>query len=106
MGDGSTTFTLPDLRRKTTIGAGGTAISGPANTVGSSGGAETHTLTTAEMPSHTHSYSAGNYVSGYTGTLEGRSGAPTGKTTGTAGSNGAHNNMQPSAVVRKLIKAA
>lgn len=53
-GDGSTTFNVPNLVRRTTIGAGGTALSGPATTVGSVGGEERHTLTTSEMPSHGH----------------------------------------------------
>jgi hypothetical protein len=53
-GDGSTTFNVPDLRRRTTIGSGGTSISGPANTVGATGGAETITLATGNLPPHTH----------------------------------------------------
>ena len=53
-GDGSTTFTLPDLRRRTLIGKGGTKTNGPNNTVGSTGGAESVTLTTAQLPSHSH----------------------------------------------------
>lgn len=64
-GDGSTTFNLPDSRgrvcagkdnmggtpanRLTTAGAG---IDGP--TLGAAGGAQTHTLTAAQMPTHTH----------------------------------------------------
>lgn len=53
-GDGSTTFNLPDLRRRTTIGAGGTAVAGPANTVGAVGGEETHVLTVGELAAHNH----------------------------------------------------
>ena len=56
VGDGTTTFNVPDLRRKTTIGAGGTAVSGPANTVGAMGGAETQILVTANLPGHTHGF--------------------------------------------------
>ena len=54
VGDGSTTFNVPDLRRKTTIGSGGTALSGPSNTVGSAGGAETHVISGSELPTHNH----------------------------------------------------
>ena len=53
-GDGSTTFHLPDLRRHVRMGSGGTASATIGNTVGWRAGSETHTLTAAEMPSHTH----------------------------------------------------
>lgn len=64
-GDGSTTFTLPDLRGQVCAGKddmGGTAASrlttsgsGVTGTkLGATGGAETVTLTTAQMPVHTH----------------------------------------------------
>lgn len=64
-GDGTTTFNLPDLRgrvpggkddmggtaagRLTTAGSG---VNGAA--LGGAGGAQTHTLTTAQMPAHAH----------------------------------------------------
>lgn len=64
-GDGSTTFGLPDLRGRVLAGkddmggsaasritSGGSGITG--TTLGAVGGTETHTLTTAQMPSHTH----------------------------------------------------
>lgn len=57
-GDGSTTFNLPDLERRAIVGAGGTATSVLGNTVGATGGSETHTLTTSEMPRHTHGISS------------------------------------------------
>jgi microcystin-dependent protein len=52
-GDGITTFGLPDLRGRTPIGAG----SGPGLTsvnLGERGGTEIQTLTSAQMPMHTH----------------------------------------------------
>src|SRR6185369_6147932 len=52
-GDGRTTFALPNLNDRVVVGAG----QGPglANyDLGQSGGEATHTLTTLEMPSHTH----------------------------------------------------
>lgn len=64
-GDGSTTFTLPDTRGRVIAGVdnmGGTpanrlttAGSGiNATMLGSSGGAQNHTLTAAQMPAHNH----------------------------------------------------
>ncbi len=53
-GDGRTTFGLPDLRGRTPIGAGrGPGLSNYR--LGQSGGAESHTLSTATIPSHRHS---------------------------------------------------
>ncbi len=51
-GDGSTTFNVPDLRTRVPAGF----KTGDANfgTRGGTGGAATHAITTAEMPSHTH----------------------------------------------------
>lgn len=62
-GDGSTTFNLPDLRGRVAAGLdnmGGTDAGRLdwANTIGTTGGAQNHTLTTAEMPSHTHTQDA------------------------------------------------
>ena len=53
-GDGSTKFALPDLRGRVPIGTG----QGPGvqrnYVLGQIGGEETHTLTIAEVPSHSH----------------------------------------------------
>jgi microcystin-dependent protein len=67
VGDGSTTFNLPDLRGRVVAGQddmGGTSAnrltsqSGAASlngdTLGAAGGAETHTLVDDEMPDHRH----------------------------------------------------
>ena len=59
VGNGSTTFNLPDLRGRVVAALdnmGGTDASrlDLANTLGTTAGTQTHTLTTAEMPVHTH----------------------------------------------------
>ena len=108
-GNGSTTFNVPDLRRYTTIGSAGTQVSGPGTSVGNTGGTETHTLITSELPSHLHAIQFPIYQTGGTGTAFSSfrtysTQNPVTWTTGNTGGGGAHNSMQPSAVVLKIIK--
>lgn len=104
-GDGSTTFNLPDIRGRVSIGAG--QGSGLTNrTLAATGGAETHTLTIAEMPAHTHTYHAGQFGSGY-GPVDGNSineWSDIYPATSSTGGGGAHNNMQPFIVLNYIIK--
>ncbi len=52
-GNGQTTFALPDMRGRMAINYGqGPGLS--PYVIGEQGGAETHTLLTTEIPSHTH----------------------------------------------------
>jgi microcystin-dependent protein len=52
-GNGTTNFALPDLRGRTVLGSGqGNGL--PAYNNGQKGGAETVTLTAAQIPAHTH----------------------------------------------------
>ncbi|OAN77436.1 hypothetical protein A8B78_14090 [Jannaschia sp. EhC01] len=53
-GDGRTTFALPDLRGRVPMGHGAGPGLTPRNTFGQKGGNEFTTLTTANMPNHTH----------------------------------------------------
>lgn len=64
VGDGSTTFNLPDFQGRGPVGAG-TGAGRSARSVGQTGGEEAHTLLTAEAPSHAHGGATG---SGATGT--------------------------------------
>jgi len=96
-GNGSTTFTLPNLQDNTPLGKSGTkalASTGGANTVASSGNVAgnlaSHTLTTPELPSHSHpkSPSAGPRTGAPPGIIFTRS-SP-GRTSGNTGGGGGH----------------
>lgn len=138
----SKTIALPDIRLRGLIGMasmGGsvsTLIAAAAfdggedgDDLGATVGAGTHTLTTAQMPSHSHgagSDTAGSHSHGYTGTgadvavnagsFYAVSTAPGAQTTSTSGSHShvitisnagggeAHANVQPSAVATCYLK--
>lgn len=133
---------LPDARERAIFGLGTmgglsspsrlTGLSGGINgsTMGATGGAQTHTLTTAESPSHTHtvtvtdpghthSYTRGNVYSGWADSEDNDIANPnlssstqtTGSSTtgisvsiASAGGGGAHNNTQPTIVTNYIIK--
>lgn len=112
-GGSGSSFKLPDLRRRTTVGSGGTNTTTLSAYVGAIGGSENTILQKENIPSHTHSYDAvssggssslnnvsGNlklasYATGY-GDDDGLAVGPVGEP---------FNNIQPSAVVMKCIKA-
>lgn len=109
VGDGSTTFNLPDLRGRAVAGMdnmGGSSANRVTNvaadSVGGVMGTETHTLTTSEMPSHSH-YASGSGGSTY---AEGTGSFSTlnGLTTAPEGGGQAHNNMQPTMFMHFIIK--
>lgn len=54
-GNGSSTFALPDLRGRAPLDAGKRTVDGHEFDVGVPGGAETVTLTSGNLPAHTHS---------------------------------------------------
>lgn len=144
-GNGSTTFNVPDYRGRVGAGkddAGGTAAGRlttagagfDGTTLGASGGAQNVTLTEAQMPAHTHAFSAttssggahthtvgvsdnaepgggsggGTHLTGGTLTTS-SNGAHTHTVSGTAASAGggeAHRNVQPTIVCNKIIRAS
>jgi len=101
-GDGRVNFALPDLRGRTPIHVGS------GHTLGEKGGEQAHTLSIAEIPTHTHVLSgsganaavnspAGNSLANTTALYH----SPTSLTTlnpgsvGNVGGSQAHLNMQP-----------
>ena len=146
-GDGSTTFNLPNLKGRAPVGqdTGQTEF----DVIGETGGAKTHTLTSAQMPSHTHTINHdhgsfattdgsgahvhnvrlnnNNFVTGGSNAsyvnqaFSGANGANAAESagahnhtidvpnltgnSGSAGSDGAHNNLQPYLVLNFIIRA-
>jgi len=117
-GDGSTTFTLPDLRGRMALGLdnmGGTSrdivTAATADTLGAETGEEMHQLTEDEMPNHIHSIAdMGGFPGGSTSATYGKNGyhpnytaTQTGNSNQTGG-NQPHNNMPPYMALNYLIK--
>lgn len=129
-GDNSTTFNLPDLRGRVVAGQddmGGTSANRLTNqtggidgdVLGATGGGETHTLTEAQMPSHSHLNGVGDtstvaYIYGSTttgapgfGTGDIQTGSSTPSRQGftsITGGGAAHNNVQPTIILNYIIK--
>lgn len=89
-GDGSTTFNLPDWRNRFPVSTGTDYALGSTP-----GGLKEVTLTTAQIPSHTHAISANTYagISAGSTSAEPDSGGP--QVSGATGGGGAHENRPP-----------
>lgn len=102
-GDGSTTFNTPDLKGRAMIGSGaGSGLT--ARTLAGSGGEESHVLTAAEMPVHSHGVPVNTAGTSSVNVAQGENTLAGTPLTNTAGSGGAHNVMQPYKVVMFQIK--
>lgn len=119
-GNGTTTFNVPNARGRALVGRD--ASQTEFDTLGETGGAKTHTLTEAQMPSHTHGPGAGTQFSAYGAGASRQTFATGGSwwvltstaladvssaaTTGSRGSGAPHNNLQPYLTVNYIIRAA
>lgn len=109
VGDGSTTFNLPDLQGNVPVGYD----SGQSefDAMGETGGAKTHQLTEAELASHTHAlsyyYDAGGALNKHTLRADTDCQLITssdGVSAANTGSDTAHNNLQPYITLTFIIK--
>jgi len=120
VGNGSTTFNIPDLRGRVIAGQddmGGSSanrLTGQSGGVdgdglGNTGGSETHLLTSAQsgLPDHTHSVpSSGTTARGDSALEAARNVSSTsgGVTGGAQNASSAHNNVQPTIILNYIIK--
>jgi microcystin-dependent protein len=128
VGDGATTFNIPDLRGRAPIGVG--TGSGLTNRViATNYGSETHVLSTSEIPAHSHGITDPGHThsvredaigategafehinfsnaTAHTTVSDGHSlvAATTGVTVNNAGGGGGHANIQPSVGINFMIK--
>ena len=112
-GGTSTSFNLPDMRRRVSVGSGGTETIVLSSYVGATGGFENTILLKDNIPSHVHTYDA--VSSGGASSLNSTGGALNigSYFTGDGSGDGLNigplgrpfSNIQPSAVVMKCIKA-
>jgi microcystin-dependent protein len=114
VGDGATTFNVPDLRGRLVAGQddmGGTSadrLTGQSggvdgDTLGASGGAETHTLTAGQLPtSATYQRENSHGAQGGTGPA-GLAQSPV-QAALTGANNEPHNNVQPTLILNYIIK--
>ena len=104
-GDGTSTFNVPNLTSRFPLGAGSKAR-------GASGGAETVTLTSDQMPKHTHTLGNAGESQGFSGLTRVSDGdgdwlaTNADATTGEAGGGQSHENMPPFLAVQFIIKAS
>lgn len=112
IGDGSTTFNVPDIRGRIPLGKdnmGGSSADRvtdtDADTLGGADGSETHTLTTAQLPAHTHSLDKDGDAFKSGGSSGINSSGAGSWNTGPTGSGSAHNNMPPYLTLNYIIKA-
>lgn len=105
VGDGSTTFNVPNIRGRVPVGLD--AAQTEFNALGKIGGAKNHTLVVAEMPPHKHPMTMG--ASNGTGSNRfAQANAPTSLIAetdiGSTGGGLPHNNLPPYLTINYIIK--
>lgn len=105
VGDGSTTFNVPDLRGRVPVGAG-TGAGLTARTLAATGGEEGTVLVANNLPAHTHDITTPTGSTGSnTGFMADRTGgSKTVTSANNSTTNTAHNTMQPFVVTNYIIK--
>lgn len=104
VGDGSTTFNIPNAERMVNVGSGGTGTGTLGNSVGDTGGAEDVTLVSANMPNGTPTNTANSGGINVVSNSGAASYVPQSASPYSDGSDTAHNNIQPSIVVLRCIR--
>jgi len=111
VGDGSTTFNLPDIRGRVIAALdnlGGSSANvvtdTDADTLGGTDGEEDHVLTAAELPAHTHTFPTDN-GSGSASTLIPGNTAGSQIASEPTGDDDGHNTMQPTIFMSYIIRA-
>ena len=102
----ATLFNLPNLRQRFPVGTINGTSNGNVYNLGYMGGEEVHTLTIAEMPSHTHTYDRTGQSFGWLSNGGNGAGAqaPGSNSTGAIGGSQAHNNTPLYTAVQFIIK--
>jgi microcystin-dependent protein len=111
VGDGATTFNLPNMSGRVPVGVGTAtgAAGATAHTLGQKAGEETHQLSVAELAAHAHQERSkvanGGGTVMFDFTPSDNNVQNVGPTTGNTGGDAPHNTMQPYLGLNFVIKA-